>query len=246
MRSAFVPPREGRGHVKIGGENAETTVIFLHGSGGGHDDLARDLEDILSPDFLFKTQFIFPLAKERRYTLFGGEPLPVWFDRTSVDKNCEEDMDGLEWTARSVRELARELKRQNEGIKQIFIAGFSQGGCAALYSGYKFLGAFENEENIPDEEQLFHGIICMSSFLCDSAFMKIPIQSTEKQLPLCFTSNRRDAVVPEPLSQRTLEVFQNSQSFEMIRVRSQCGQGGHWVNSDCLQEMCAFIDSLRG
>jgi predicted esterase len=242
MRSAFVTPGS-RGYVKIGEDNAETVVIFLHGSGGGHEELANDLEEFIPSQFLSLTKFIFPEAKSRRYTLFGGESLPIWFDRTSVDRHCREDMDGLEWTALSVRELARVVKSQ--GAKRIFIAGFSQGGCAALYSGYKFLGAFENEENPNEGEgELFHGVICMSSFLCDSAFSKIPVESIEKQLPLCFTSNRNDNVVPEGLSERTLDVLQSSHSFE-ISSKSQCGQGGHWVNRDCLQEMCAFIDSLR-
>jgi predicted esterase len=136
---------------------------------------------------------------------------------------------------------------KNQGAKRIFIVGFSQGGCAALYSGYKFLGAFENEENSNEGEErgeLFHVVICMSSFLCDSAFSKIPVESIEKQLPLCFTSNRNDNVVPEGLSERTLDLLLSSHSFD-LSSKSQCGQGGHWVNRDCLQEMCAFIDSLR-
>jgi predicted esterase len=219
---------------QIGNENAENVVIFLHGSGGGHDELAYDLERMISDEFFINTKFVFPAAKSRRYTMFGGEYLPVWFDRTSIAPDCAEDMEGLTWTVSSVRGLARELKEK--GAKKLFIAGFSQGGCAALYCGYKFLGAFD------DDEMLFQGVICMSSFLCDSALAKVPVDSPRSP-PLCFTSNRNDNVVPEHLCERTLQILKDSQSFD-ITERIHCGSGGHWLNRDCVPQLSSFIHSF--
>jgi predicted esterase len=59
-----------RGYVKIGEDNAETVVIFLHGSGGGHEELANDLEELIPSEFLSLTKFIFPEASR-------GESLPI-------------------------------------------------------------------------------------------------------------------------------------------------------------------------
>jgi predicted esterase len=221
-------------HHEIGNENAENVVIFLHGSGGGHGELAYDFEQMINDEFFVNTKFIFPAAKSRRYTMFGGENLPVWFDRTSISQECLEDMEGLTWTVSSVRTLARTLKEK--GAKKLFIAGFSQGGCAALYCGYKFLGAFD------DDDMLFQGVVCMSSFLCDSALAKVPVHSAVYP-PLCFTSNRNDNVVPEHLCERTLQILKDSNSLE-ITHKIHCGSGGHWLNRDCVPMLSSFINSL--
>lgn len=227
---------ESGDHHEIGSNNAENVVIFLHGSGGGHEELAYDLKQMIHEEDMFRNiKFIFPAAKSRSYTMFQGESLPIWFDRTSLAANCVEDLEGLTWTVSSVRGLAKELKAK--GTKKIFIAGFSQGGCAALYCGYKCLGAFDDED-----EMLFQGVICMSSFLCDTALAKVPIDSPMYP-PLCFTSNRDDDVVPEYLSERTLQILKESKSFE-ITEKIHCGRGEHWLNTDCVPVMSSFINSL--
>ena len=227
--------------ITIGNKEAKTVVIFLHGSGGGHEEIADYFECFNSTsNFLQRTKIIIPAAKSRRYTLCGGEYLPVWFDRNSISANCIEDMSGLSWTVSSVHELARSEKIK--GAENIFIGGFSQGACAALYCGYQFLGAFNDSiDNENNSEQLFKGVISMSSFLCDSAFLKIP-EDCSNLIPLCFTTNDRDEIVPEYLSERTLNVLRQKLN---VREKLHCGDTGHWLNDECVNEMLNFIDSLR-
>lgn len=140
----------------------------------------------------------------------------------------------MRWTASSVRESARNLK--SEGVERLMIAGFSQGGCAALYCGYKFLGAFD------DMDELFCAVVCMSSFLCETALSKIP-KDIPENVPLLFTSNQSDNVVQEHLSERTLAILKESNSF-MITERLHCGNGGHWLNRDCVREFDTFLKSI--
>lgn len=57
-------------------------VIFLHGSGGCGEEWAEAMAGVQQQ--LPWVEFIFPTARARPYTLFGGEIANVWFDRNEL------------------------------------------------------------------------------------------------------------------------------------------------------------------
>ena len=128
----------GRDAVEIEtGRNPQVSVIWLHGLGAdGHD-----FEPIV-PELVQRSErsvrFVFPHAPIRPVTLNGGYAMRAWYDIIALDRRAEEDVNGI----RASQELVTAwIRRENaSGIpsERIVLAGFSQGGAMALYSGTRY------------------------------------------------------------------------------------------------------------
>ena len=128
----------GRDAVEIEtGRNPQVSVIWLHGLGAdGHD-----FEPIV-PELVQRSErsvrFVFPHAPIRPVTLNGGYAMRAWYDIIALDRRAEEDVNGI----RASQELITAwIRRENaSGIpsERIVLAGFSQGGAMALYSGTRY------------------------------------------------------------------------------------------------------------
>ena len=83
---------------------ATAAVVFLHGSGdtgagaqawaahvweGPHGDFETTL------GLTANAKVVFPTAAARPYSLMGGAPSTVWFDRGSLQWEAAEDVDGI-------------------------------------------------------------------------------------------------------------------------------------------------------
>ena len=115
----------------------DAAVIWLHGFGAdGHDF------EPLVPEIVHRGErawrFVFPHAPDRAVTLNNGMSTRAWYDILGTDRRAAEDAAGLRATDAQVRLLiARETER---GIApaRVVLAGFSQGGAVALYTGLRY------------------------------------------------------------------------------------------------------------
>jgi phospholipase/carboxylesterase len=119
------------------GRNPQASVIWLHGLGAdGHD-----FEPIV-PELVQRSErpvrFVFPHAPIRPVTLNGGYAMRAWYDIIALDRRAEEDVDGIR---ASQALITAWIGRENAGgipSERIVLAGFSQGGAMALYSGTRY------------------------------------------------------------------------------------------------------------
>ncbi len=106
-------------------------VIWMHGLGAdGHD--FEPLVPELPP-----LRFVFPHAPVRPVTINGGYRMRAWYDLFGFDRNSKLDLAGIKASDGHIHAL---IARENErGIssERIVLAGFSQGGAMALYSGLR-------------------------------------------------------------------------------------------------------------
>ena len=130
------------------GDEPVGAVIWLHGLGADGSDFVP-----IVPEFgLDNLRFVFPHAPVRPVTLNNGMPMRAWFDILDLTRDTLPDKEGLDETALAITRL---IERENErGIEtaRIVLAGFSQGGAAALYTA------------LPYPER-FAGIIGLSTWL---------------------------------------------------------------------------------
>jgi len=119
------------------GRNPQAAVIWLHGLGAdGHDfepivpELARPSERAL--------RFIFPHAPMRPVTLNNGYVMRAWYDIIAIDRRAAEDESGIRASQALVTELIRRENSRGITTPHIVLAGFSQGGAVALFSGTRY------------------------------------------------------------------------------------------------------------
>src|SRR5262245_19927404 len=116
------------------GANPGASVIWLHGLGAdGHDfePIVPELVQRRDPPI----RFVFPHAPVRPVTLNSGYAMRAWYDIIGLDRHSAQDEAGIRQADASIRAL---IKRENDrGVptSRIVLAGFSQGGAMALYSG---------------------------------------------------------------------------------------------------------------
>jgi phospholipase/carboxylesterase len=119
------------------GPSPGATIIWMHGLGAdGHD-----FEPIV-PELVRRGErplrFVFPHAPVRPVTLNNGYRMRAWYDIISIQRGAAQDEVGIRASHAIVEEL---IHRENErGIpsSKIVLAGFSQGGAMALYSGTRY------------------------------------------------------------------------------------------------------------
>jgi phospholipase/carboxylesterase len=161
--------------------NPTGTVIWLHGLGAdGHDfepavpDLARFCSRGL--------RFVFPHAPVRPVSLNGGYPMRAWYDIVSLDRHAAQDEGGIRESDATIRAV---MDRENErGIptSRIVLAGFSQGGAMALFSGIRC-------------PQKLAGIIGLSCYMLMAARFEIERQAANAATRIFLAHGLFDPVV---------------------------------------------------
>jgi len=122
-------------------EQPSAALIFLHGSGDCGQGVAEWLEGMSNGAFQQRLhasgiRVLYPDAPVIPYTLNGGYPQAVWFDRTAMSYEAPEDATGV---ARSVEQVDTEIDKLAEAgipLQRIGVAGMSMGGCLALHVAY--------------------------------------------------------------------------------------------------------------
>ena len=112
------------------------SVIWMHGLGADGNDFASLIPALNLPRDI-PINFIFPHAPVRPVTLNMGMKMRAWYDLIAISQDAREDKEGLEEARTIVSKLIEnEVQR---GIKEenILLAGFSQGGAVALYTGLR-------------------------------------------------------------------------------------------------------------
>ena len=119
------------------GPNPVATIIWMHGLGAdGHD-----FEPIV-PELVRRGErplrFVFPHAPVRPVTLNNGYRMRAWYDIISIQRGAAQDEVGIRASHAIVEALIRRENERGIPTSKIVLAGFSQGGAMALYSGTRY------------------------------------------------------------------------------------------------------------
>ncbi len=163
------------------GPNPDATIIWLHGLGADGNDFVPIAKQLQLPPTL-AIRFIFPHAPIRPISLNQGAPMRGWYDLYGLTLGTQEDVAGIKETCQSIFDLCRQQQQLGIKSERIILAGFSQGGAMALYSGLRY----------PDR---LAGIMALSSYLClaDSLVAEMSPHATE--LPLFMAHGSQDDVL---------------------------------------------------
>jgi len=178
-----IDPESDPGHV----------VIWLHGLGADGQDFEVYASIVQLPASL-AVRYVFPTAPKRSATVSMGTVDRAWFGASDEDVSGQVDLDGIEASARHLRNL---IQRELDGgmpSEKILLAGFSQGGTIALYTALGY-------------EKRLAGVLAMSAYLPTSKFLEKVCRDVNREIPIMMAHGEQDPVVPIAQAENARDVL---------------------------------------
>ncbi len=157
-------------------------VILLHGLGASGHDFEPIVPYLQLPAEL-GVRFVFPHAPVQAVTVNAGMTMPAWYDIYDMDIPRREDVEGIRATGQHIEALiAHEIQR---GIpsQSIILAGFSQGGAMALYTGLRY-------------PEPLAGMLALSCYLPRSQDLASEAHAANRATPIMMMHGVHDPVIP--------------------------------------------------
>jgi len=171
-------------------DKAEFSVIWLHGLGASGDDFVPVVPELKlgeSPS----VRFLFPHAPVRPITINGGMAMPGWYDITSLEFDSrQEDEAGIKESASRVEELIQAEIARGIPAGNILLAGFSQGGAIALYTGLT-------------SQHIVGGILALSTYLPIHDIALPLITNEHRDIPVFMAHGQHDDVIQIQYAERS-------------------------------------------
>ncbi len=167
--------------MENGPEDADASILLLHGLGADGHDLEGIMPHIRRPAGA-RWRFVFPHAPKRPITINGGMQMRAWYDIDPATGLDSERGDIMASAAQAAALIEREEAR---GVKpaRIVIGGFSQGGVIALEAGLGY-------------PRRLAGIVALSTYLHDHARITERLSLANAELPLFMAHGLMDPMIP--------------------------------------------------
>jgi phospholipase/carboxylesterase len=163
-------------------ESPQAVVIWLHGLGADGNDFAPAIEALRLAD-RYRIRFILPHAPIQPVTLNGGMLMRAWYDINSLERDShQQDAAGIQESFEAVSQLIDQQIALGIPHDKILIAGFSQGGAIALYTGLCY------SKNLA-------GIIALSTYLPISEIIEEKRHSENHNTPILLIHGTHDEVI---------------------------------------------------
>lgn len=130
--SFFVGGNSLNVYIKEPQQQAQACVIWMHGLGADASDMTGLAQQLPLDDLPLR--HVFMDAPVRPVTLNNGMAMRAWYDILGMKLTDREDKEGILASEGLIRQVVDEQIKAGFSSKQIFLAGFSQGGAMALYT----------------------------------------------------------------------------------------------------------------
>src|SRR4030095_5274867 len=174
--------------------NPDAAVIWLHGLGDdGHGWSAVGPGLQLPPTMAVR--FLFPHAPTMPVTINNGYVMRAWYDINDAELHARADLTGVRRSQPQLEALIAREKARGVPDARIVLAGFSQGGAIALYTGLR------HPERVA-------GIVALSTYLIDAPSLAADAAPANRDVPIFMAHGTHDPVVRfawAELSRKALE-----------------------------------------
>jgi phospholipase/carboxylesterase len=185
----------GRVEIEIGPQPM-STVIWLHGLGADGHDFEAVVPELVRPGER-ALRFVLPHAAIRPVTINGGMSMRAWYDISGFDRHAVQDEGGIRASAAAIEGLIRRENERGVATERIVLAGFSQGGAMALFTGTRL-------------RQKLAGIIGLSCYMLLGAKLAAE-RSVENQSTRIFLAHGTlDPVVDVRLGEETRRMLEEA------------------------------------
>lgn len=170
------------------------TIIWMHGLGADGHDFEPIVPELVRPGER-ALRFVFPNAPVRPVTLNAGYAMRAWYDIISIERRARQDEAGIRASHSSIEALIRRENERGVASNRIAIAGFSQGGALAIYSGTRY----------PDKLAGIMGLSCYLLLEDRFAAERSPANQTT---PIFLGHGTQDPVVNPVLGEETRRLLE--------------------------------------
>jgi len=160
---------------------ADAAVIWLHGLGADGHDFVPIIPELGLPAQA-AVRFVFPHAQVRPVTINNGYSMRAWYDITSLTAGGRDDEPGIRESAQRIEAYIARERIAGVAPERILLAGFSQGGAMALYTGLR-------------HDEALGGILALSTYLPLQAKLPAEASRANRQVPILMCHGTRDPVV---------------------------------------------------
>jgi phospholipase/carboxylesterase len=178
------------------GPQPRSTVIWMHGLGADGHDFETVVPELVRPGER-ALRFVLPHAPVRPVTINGGMSMRAWYDIVGFQRNVAQDETGIRASVAAITAL---MKRENErgvATERIVLAGFSQGGALALFTGTR-------------ATEKLAGIIGLSCYMLLGAKFAAERRVENLSTPIFLAHGTRDPVVDVSLGEETRVMLQEA------------------------------------
>ena len=163
------------------GGPADAAVIWLHGLGADGHDFVPFVPELRLPASC-AIRFVFPHASVRPVTVNAGYSMRAWYDITSLTAAGRDDETGIRESAQRLQAYITRERVQGIRSERIVLAGFSQGGAMALYTGLR-------------HDEALGGILALSTYLPLRGQLAAEASTANRRVPILMCHGQRDPVV---------------------------------------------------
>lgn len=185
-------------HIKLEtGKDPQHSIIWLHGLGADGEDFVPIAEEM---KLRAPVRYIFPHAPMRPVTLNGGFVMRAWYDiyaaapsgGLALEGERQQDAAGIRASQAEIEKLIAQERQRGIAARNIFLAGFSQGGAVALHTGLRHA------------EQL-GGVLALSTYLPLSGSLPHEASVAARHTPIFMAHGKSDPIIPYALGRASAQ-----------------------------------------
>lgn len=175
---------------------ATASIIWLHGLGADGHDFEGMVPALSLPEHL-GLRFVFPHAPHRPVTINNGYVMRAWYDISDASFLHQQDAAGIQESAQALEKLIEREVDRGIASNRIILAGFSQGGAIALYTGLGY-------------PQSLAGIMALSTYLPLRGESDLAACTSNKNIPVMMAHGTSDPIVPYTLAMQSKRLMEKS------------------------------------
>lgn len=178
------------------GPDPKSTVIWLHGLGADGHDFEAVVPELVRPGER-ALRFVLPHAAIRPVTINGGASMRAWYDIVDFDRDATQDESGIRASAAAINALIRRESERGIATQRIVLAGFSQGGAMAIFTGTR-------------ATEKLAGIIGLSCYMLSGSTLAAERSAVNQTTPIFVAHGMRDPVVNIRLGEETRRLLEEA------------------------------------
>jgi len=169
------------------GRNPVASIVWLHGLGADGHDFEPVVPELVRPGER-ALRFVFPHAPVRPVTLNNGCAMRAWYDIVGIDRQSRQDEVGIRGSAAAIRALVARENERGIAAERIVLAGFSQGGAMALFTGLRY-------------PQTLAGIVGLSCYPVLASTLDAERHAANQQTPIFLAHGMFDPMIDVSLGE---------------------------------------------